>query len=111
LRQRGRATFAEPMAHHPLFWLGRQLTPKLRTKDEHPLTFRELRHFGAYFSQTEMEEYFFLTPISYIFRVLPRGESIFRRLHSVLQRIDIRLFKIFALLKELAWYGVVKIEG
>jgi len=110
LRQRGRATFAEPMAHHPLFWLGRQLTPKLRTKDEHPLTFRELRHFGAYFSQAEMEEHFFLTPISYLFRVLPGGESIFRRLQPALQRIDTRLFGIFSRLKELAWYGVVKIE-
>ena len=110
LSEMGRATFAEPMAHHPLFWLARQLTPKLRTRDEHPLTFRELRRFSAYFDRPEMEEHFLVTPVSYLFRVLPGGESIFRRLHAVLQRFDRRLFDVFSLLKELAWYGVVKVE-
>jgi len=110
LSEKGRAAFAEPMAHHPLFWLARQLTPKLRTRDEHPLTFRELRHFGTYFDRSEMEEHFLLTPLSYLFRLLPKGESIFRRLHAVLQRIDRRLFDMLSLLKELAWYGMVKVE-
>lgn len=110
LRQRGRATFAEPLAYHPLFWLARQLTPQLHSKDEHPLTFRELRHFVAYFSQSEIEEYFFLTPISYVFRILPGGEPLFRRFHAIFQRIDRRLFGIFSLLKKLAWYGLIKVR-
>jgi ubiquinone/menaquinone biosynthesis C-methylase UbiE len=109
LRRRGLATFAEPMAYHPLFWLARQLTPKLHTKDEHPLTFRELRHFAAYFSQSEIEEYFFLSPMSYVFRILPGGEPLFRRFHAILQRIDKRLFGLFSWLKELAWFGLVKV--
>ena len=110
LSDKGRAAFAEPLAHHPLFWMARHLTPKLRTRDEHPLTLRELRHFGAYFNRSEMEEHFLLTPLSYVFRALPKGEFVFRRLHAVLQRIDQRLFGLFSLLKELAWYGAVKVE-
>lgn len=109
LMRGGRATFAEPMAHHPLFWLVRQVTPQLRTKDEHPLTFMELRNFGAFFSHSEIEEHFFLTPMSYLFRMLPGGEPLFRRFHAFLQRIDKRLFGVFSLLKGLAWYGLVKV--
>ena len=109
LRRGGRATFAEPLAHHPLFWLARQVTPQLRTKDEHPLSFSELRRFGAYFSHLEVEGHFFLSPLSYLFRMLPGGESLFRRIHAFLQRLDKRLFGIFSFLKELAWYGSIKV--
>jgi SAM-dependent methyltransferase len=110
LRQNGCATFAEPMAYHPLFWLARQLTPQLRTKDEHPLTFKELRHFGTHFSRAELEEYFLLAPLAYLFRVLPGGETLFRRCHALLQRIDRWLFRTLLPLKELAWYGLIKVE-
>jgi SAM-dependent methyltransferase len=111
LQHQGRATFAEPMAHHPLFWLARQLTPKLRTRDEHPLTFKELQRFAAYFGQAEMEEFFLLTPLSYLCRLLPAGEPAFRRLHSVIQRIDKRLFGRLSPLKEWAWYALVKVKN
>lgn len=110
LKPGGRATLAEPMAHHPLIWLGRWLTPRLRTKDEHPLTFRELHHFSARFNQSEIEEYFLLTPVSYLFRILPGGEGLFRRLHTALHQLDRRLFRWFRPLKNLAWYSLVKIE-
>lgn len=106
----GRAAFAEPMAHHPLFWLARKLTPKLRTRDEHPLTGRDLRQFGACFGRSEIEAHFLLTPLSYVLRLLPGGEPVFRRLHSILQRIDTRLCDVSARLSHLAWYGVVKVE-
>jgi SAM-dependent methyltransferase len=110
LTRKGRASFAEPMAHHPLFWIGRRLSPRLRTQDEHPLTFKELRRFSTGFSHSEIEEYFLLSPMSYLFRMMPGGESIFRCLHSILQRIDVRLFHMISLLKQMAWYGLIKIE-
>jgi SAM-dependent methyltransferase len=106
----GRATFAEPMNGHPLFRLGRQLTPQLRTRDEHPLTFRELRQFGIHFGNSSIEEYFLLAPLSYPLRLLPGGEALFRRFHAFLQRVDRRLFESFARLRDLAWYGVIKIR-
>ena len=109
LGRSGRATLAEPMAHHPLFWLARQLTPRLRTKNEHPLTLRELRNFCAYFDRSDVEEYFLLAPVAYAVRALPGGEPVFRRLQTFLQRIDRWLFHTFPFLKELAWYGLVKV--
>lgn len=110
LRQDGRASFAEPLAHHPLFWAARRLTPQLHTKDEHPLPLSELRRFGAHFGQAEIEVYFLFAPVSYAARRLPGAEHIFRRLHSLLQDIDQWLFDHFRALKELAWYGLVKVE-
>ncbi|MEM7118374.1 MAG: class I SAM-dependent methyltransferase [Chloroflexota bacterium] len=110
LQPKGRATFAEPLAQHPLFWLGRQLTPRLRTKDEHPLAFDELSRFGGYFQQSEVEAYFFLAPLGYVLRRVPGGERPFQLLHHLLQRIDTTLFGLGDKLKGLAWYGMVKVE-
>jgi len=110
LKPAGRATFAEPMAHHPLFWLGRRLTPKLHTRDEHPLTFNDLCHFGTFFQQPEIEAHFLMTPLSYVFRLFPKGESAFRRFHMFLQRADRWLFGKFYFLRHLAWYGAIKVH-
>jgi SAM-dependent methyltransferase len=110
LTQKGRASFAEPMAHHPLFWITRRLSPALRTKDEHPLTFKELRRFCANFRHAEIEEHFLLSPLSYLFRMAPGGEALFRRINPFLQRVDGRLFRVIPLLKKMAWYGLIKIE-
>ena len=110
LKPGGRATFAEPMAGHPLFMLGRWLTPQWRTRDEHPLTFSELRQFGDHFSRVEIREYFLLAPLWYVFRLLPGGESLFRRFHARLQRVDRRLFGTFAALREWAWYSLINVD-
>ena len=110
LKPGGRATFAEPMAGHPLFMLGRWLTPQWRTRDEHPLTFSELRQFGDHFSRVEIREYFLLAPLGYVFRLLPGGESLFRRFHARLQRVDRRLFGTFAALREWAWYSLINVD-
>lgn len=110
LKPGGRATFAEPMARHPLFVIGRRLTPQWRTRDEHPLSFPELRRFGAHFGRMEMKEYFLLAPLAYAFRLIPGGESWFRRLHGFLQAVDRRVFRRFPALKDHAWYGLINVD-
>ena len=110
LQPEGRATFAEPMAGHPLFWLGRRLTPRLHTLDEHPLTFHQLRQFGAGFSQPEFEDYFLLAPLAYGFRLARWGEPLFRRVLLWLQRVDRWLFAHLPFLKRFAWYSMIKMK-
>jgi SAM-dependent methyltransferase len=109
LKQNGRATFAEPMAYHPFFWLGRKVTPRHRTQDEHPLTVGDLRSFGAHFEESEIEEHFLLAPMSYFFRLLPGGEAIFRPVHRLLQRIDRWLFACCPFLRKISWYAMIKV--
>lgn len=105
----GRASFAEPMAHHPLIALGRWLTPSMRTQDEHPLTAVELDQFTALFAQADVHNFFFLAPLSYIFRLL-RSETLFVWAHQWLQKIDGRLFRHSAFVRRHAWYKVVNLQ-
>ena len=110
LQPHGRVAISEPMAHHPLFWLARRFTPNLRTADEHPLQFAELTGFGNHFAEAKLMMFFFLAPLAYFVRLLPFGESLFRQLHSGLQRVDSGLFRLFPAFKRLAWYGVILLK-
>jgi SAM-dependent methyltransferase len=110
LQENGRAAFAEPMAHHPLIWLGRRLTPKMRTVDEHPLTYSEFKDFLDKFEQGTMEEDFLFTPLAYIFRIFRKGETLFRKTHRILVRFDKWLLRHFNFLKPLAWYDSVYVQ-
>lgn len=106
----GRATFAEPMRYHPLFWPARNLTPRLRIRHEHPLKRGELARFGDDFSISIIQEFFLISPLAYPLRWLAAGEHLFRVTHAFLQDIDTWLFKLFPFLKLIAWLGVIKLE-
>ena len=110
LQPGGRASFAEPMARHPLFWLARRLSPRLRTADEHPLTYGDLHRFARSFESSHIKGVFLFAPLAYIFRFVPGGEPLFRRCHSLLLRLDEALLSVFPLLRELTWYGIVNVE-
>lgn len=109
LKPEGRATFSEPLAHHPLIWLGRRLTPKLRTEDEHPLKIQEMAHFGQAFGTVEVDAFFLFTPLAYLVRAMPKGEKVFQKLHRFLSRVDEKFFRAVRGLKRFAWYGVVNV--
>ena len=106
----GRATFAEPMDHHPGLRLARWLTPQLRTQDESPLRFGELRRFAGLFQHRQIEVAFLTAPVTYLFRLIPGGEPIFRWFHALLQRVDAWIFNHLPRLKRFAWYGLVHVQ-
>ncbi|MGH2537613.1 MAG: class I SAM-dependent methyltransferase [Candidatus Promineifilaceae bacterium] len=110
LRPGGRAAVAEPLAHHPLFWLARRLTPGWRSQDEHPLTYAELARFGRRFPASEVRAYFLFAPLAYPLRALAGGEGLFRWLHARLGRLDRWLLRRWPALGRLAWYGAVLIS-
>lgn len=110
LRPEGRAAFAEPMASHPLFWLARHLTPKLRTQDERPLRLYDYRRFAEHFAASDLEEYFLLTPLAAPLRALRSGTSLFKRAFFTLQCADRWLLDRFPVLRKLAWYALVKVS-
>jgi hypothetical protein len=109
LRPNGRATFAEPLAHHPLFWVARQLTPRLRTIDEHPFALADLERLAQAFSRSQITTRFLLAPFAYLLRLWQRGENLFRYAHQWLERLDSWLFKCFPFLRRFAWYGQVNL--
>jgi SAM-dependent methyltransferase len=70
LRPGGRAVFSEALGLNPLVNLFRGLTPRLRSVDEHPLTFRDIRKYRSYFS-VEMRTYCFFWNGLFIMRKCP----------------------------------------
>ncbi len=110
LQPGGRATFAEPMAHHPLFRLARWLTPRWRSRSEHPFSFSDFRRFAEQFVHWQIDPAFLLSPFAYVFRVIPRGELFFRKMHALLQIVDGWLFTRFPALCCLAWYSTVYVQ-
>lgn len=104
----GRATFAEPLARHPLIWLGRVLTPKLRTRDERPMGLAELEQYAAHFHGPAAEVHFLFAPVAYLLRWLPGGEAPFQKVHALLAAFDRKLFRTFPALRRLAWYASIR---
>ena len=110
LRAGGRVTFAEPLSHHPMFWLARKLTPQLRTRDERPFPLSSFSRFAAPIGNWQSETAFLFAPLAYPIRRLRGGERLFRRVHAGLQRIDNWLLRHIPALSRLAWYGIVKVQ-
>ncbi len=109
LRPDGRASFAEPLADHPLILLGRRLTPKLRTQDEHPLRVEELETLGGEFRCSQSTYTYLLAPLAYFARLLPGAEPIFRNLYRLLNRVDQLLLSRLGGLRQFAWYGILHV--
>lgn len=111
LPNQGKATFAEPMAHHPLFNIARHLTPSLRTVDEHPLTEPATRSFLLHFAEDHTTVHFLTAPGAYVLRVVPGGEKLFRWAHHQLQKLDQLIFSLFPKLQKWAWYRVINVKN
>jgi ubiquinone/menaquinone biosynthesis C-methylase UbiE len=109
LSSNGRATFAEPMARHFIIWLGRRLTPKLRTDDERPMKLSDLEHFGHTFEEPKLQTYYLLAPLAYTFRLIPGFEKMFATIFSLLSTLDQVLLTHFTFLRRFAWYGSIMV--
>jgi SAM-dependent methyltransferase len=82
----GSAFFLEPMGHNPLINRFRQLTPELRTPDEHPLLVRDFELARRYFDRVETR-YFGLTTLGAVAISLdgprPEGRWLMRACEAV----------------------------
>lgn len=64
LKDDGLLLFREPLGTNPLIRLYRKITPKLRTDDERPFTFKDLRLMQSHFSLENIKWIGFLSIIS-----------------------------------------------
>lgn len=110
LQPGGKATFAEPLAQHPLIELGRRLTPQMRTADEQPLLLPEFERFASLFDTAVVETFFLTAPLAYVVRRLPGGERPFRVVHRWLRGVDTAVFKHLPRLRRWAWYALVNLQ-
>ncbi|MDD5311770.1 MAG: class I SAM-dependent methyltransferase [Dehalococcoidia bacterium] len=108
LKPGGRAVFTEPLAHNPISNLWRKLSPQIRTQNEWPLRYKEVREIGKNFSLTKYDEFDFLPLFSAIVYLVTFNQNAKARSAEYLARIEPSFFKVFAPLKRFS--GEILIE-
>ena len=105
LKKDGKIIFIEPMATNPIINLYRLLTPKARSKDEHPFKNRDILFIKNFFKNVEIKYYGFLTLIFFQFYKNPENSKFF----NLLSKADDFLLntKYF---KFLAWSVLIKAQ-
>ena len=97
LKKNGRMIFIEPLGSNPFINFYRYLTPKSRSKDEHPLLKKDFDFIEKTYGDIQVKYYGFLT---LVFFFLYKNKSSFT--FKILSYLDQLIFKI-KFLRFLAW--------
>ena len=89
LKANGSLLFIEPLGTNPIINLYRFLTPRSRSKDEHPLTFKDFDLIKEKFKSVNVKYYGFMTLVFF-----PFYKSTNSRFFKTLVKFDQLLFKI-----------------
>jgi ubiquinone/menaquinone biosynthesis C-methylase UbiE len=105
LRPQGHAVFVEPLGHNLLINAYRNLTPEIRSEDEHPLLKKDLLSFKKSFNKVEIQYFYLTTLTASLLSDLP-GLKV---LVAILEFVDRQLFKIPGLRWQ-AWQVLIKLS-
>ena len=105
LKPGGLALFMEPLGHSPIINLYRNLTPSMRTEDEHPLMEADIELARKYFGDVEFTSYNMSTLLAVPFRKTPLFKPLFDSLHQ----LDQSLFSL-PFMKKQAWSMVLEMR-
>lgn len=97
LKPGGKLLFIEPLGTNPFINFYRLITPKSRSKDEHPLEFKDFEIIKSSFESVNIKYYGFLTLVFF-----PFYSSTESKTFKVLVKLDQLLFKI-KIFKYFAW--------
>ena len=122
LKPGGKAVFIEPLPYNPLIQLYRWMAKAVRTEDEKPLTFGQLKKAGSFFSSFRHEEFWFFSlfiffhfffirrwnpsKVRYWKKVIEEGEN-YKEMFSRLERFDRSFLRAFPFMKPLCWNTVL----
>ncbi len=125
LKPGGKGFFIEPLPYNPVIHVYRALARGVRTDDERPLTFRQLKEFSQPFSEYQHQEFWFFSlfiffhfffirrwhpsKVRYWKKVIEAGEE-YRELFGKLQKMDRWVLKTFPFLKPLCWNSVIVVR-
>ena len=98
LKPGGKFLFIEPLGTNPAINFYRKLTPKSRSKDEHPLNNQDFYLIRNIFTKVKIKYYGFLTLIFFPVYKSPERSIIFK----FLQKVDQFLFR-FNIFRKFAW--------
>ena len=96
LKPDGKLLFIEPLGTNPLINFYRMLTPKSRSKDEHPLVFEDFEMIKSSFKNVNIKYYGFLTLVFFPF-YSSNDSNIFKFLVKLDQLLfKTKIFRYFA---------------
>lgn len=97
LKHNGVFLFIEPLGTNPIINFYRALTPKSRSKDEHPLVEEDFKLIRESFNEVKLKYYGFLTLIFFPFYKSTTNSFFFKLLISLDQLLfRIKIFRLFA---------------
>ena len=102
LKSNGSLIFIEPLGTNPIINFYRKLTPKSRSRDEHPLIDKDFKYINSKFIDTKIKYYGFLTLIFFPFYKSPNNSRLFK----LLVAFDQYLFK-FKFFQLFAWSALI----
>lgn len=106
LKNDGIAIFIEPLGHNPAINFYRKLTPRLRTREEHPLTIKDLLLIKKFFQKVNFKFFYFFALIAVVFN----NTNIFQSILKMLSNFDDKLFEWTPFFRRLAWQIVIILE-
>ena len=125
LRPGGKGCFIEPLPYNPAINVYRRVAKEVRTEDEKPLSFGDIRRFEANFARVEHQE-FWLTTLAVFFkfflwdRVNPNKERYWKKIYTdaagleklfnPLNQLDRRLLRSLPVLGRLCWNTVITVS-
>lgn len=98
LKPGAKAIFFEPLGHNIFINVYRDMTPSMRTEDEHPLLMKDIEYANAFFKKTEVN-YFNLTSTL---------SSFIPTLNNVLTKVDKAIFTWMPFLRKYSWIVVIE---
>ncbi|WP_340104023.1 class I SAM-dependent methyltransferase [Rhodohalobacter sp. 8-1] len=107
LKPGGLGIFFEPLGYNPVINLYRQMTPDLRTDDEHPLLNEDFELAKTYFDEVT-PHFFHLTSIAASFIPAASAQSALAR---PLNGLDSILFETLPFMKKYAWITVLELRS
>ena len=120
----GKAVFVEPLKYNPIINLYRWMSPDVRTPDEHPISFEDIKKIGKPFRRTHHKEFQLISLLIHIYffavlKIDPRTERYWKLAVQNGRRYEnwfrgVRRFDRVALdriapLRWLSWASVVEL--
>jgi len=125
LKPGGRAVFIEPLCYNPIISIYRVFARTVRTKNEKPFRFRDLRYLRKLFARVRHSEFWLATQLVFIYFFLirhasPAKERYWKKviaeadslapMYTKLLKVDNWLLKYMPFLKIFCWNTVIVLE-
>ena len=106
LKPGGSCVFFEPLGYNPAVNLYRFLTPRVRSKDEHPLRERDFDTMRRYFRSVEITYFHCFDLLAVLFS----RTSLFGKVLDRLSRLDADCVRRFPRFRKYCWISVIRMS-